>query len=339
MRFLPKTLLVAAALVVQSLTLAASAEPSGADKAVADALFRKGRELMEAGQVSAACGSFSESQRLDPQLGTLINLAICHERENKTASAFGEYSEAAGLAARTKQTDRERFARSQAEAIEKRLSRILLAGPAEPGLTITLDGKALGASVIGAPLPLDPGEHVIFADAPGKRRWEHKLEVPVGPATVTVTIPLLEIMTPAPPVLAPPVLAPPVIAPPVIAPPADTVSGPDPKRVAGAVLTGAGGVGLVIGAVFGGLAFSRESDANKACPSTTCPTQAGLDLHSSASRSATTSTVAFVAGGVVAATGVVLLVLSRGGDKPAPRAFVTPLIGPAQGGLVFGGAF
>ena len=334
MRYHPNTLSVAAVLVVQSLTLAASADPSGADKAVADALFRKGRELMEAGQVSAACGSFSESQRLDPQIGTLINLAICHERDNKTASAYGEYSEAAGLAARAKQTDRERFARSQAEAIEKRLSRLLLAGPAEPGLTITLDGKALSASVIGAPLPLDPGEHVIFADAPGKRRWEHKLEVPVGPATVTVTIPPLEIMTP--PVVAPPVVAPPVVAPP---PPPDIVSGPDPKRVAGAVLTGAGGVGLVIGAVFGGLAFSRESDANKACPSTTCPSQAGLDLHNSASRSATTSTVAFVAGGVVAATGVVLLALSRGGDKPAPRAFVTPLLGPAQGGLVFGGAF
>jgi hypothetical protein len=66
-------------------------------------------------------------------------------------------------------------------------------------------------------------------------------------------------------------------------------------------------VGLGLGAVFGLQASSKWSDAKSKCADYPygCNTEA-TDLRSSASSTATLSTVAFVAGGALLATGLVL---------------------------------
>ena len=61
-----------------------------ADVATAEKLFQEGRRLMANGSIEEACAKFTESQRLDPSSGTLINLAACHAELGMTASApFG----------------------------------------------------------------------------------------------------------------------------------------------------------------------------------------------------------------------------------------------------------
>src|SRR5262249_55537702 len=49
------------------------------DPAAAEALFRQGRQAMEAKDFATACPKFAESQRLDPAVGTLMNWATCEE--------------------------------------------------------------------------------------------------------------------------------------------------------------------------------------------------------------------------------------------------------------------
>jgi hypothetical protein len=71
------------------------------------------------------------------------------------------------------------------------------------------------------------------------------------------------------------------------------------------VVGGAGVAGLAAGAILGGVALSENKNAEKQCLGTVCPSQ-GFSSSQSASHAATGSTIAFAAGGVLAAAGVVL---------------------------------
>ncbi|HEY8925253.1 MAG TPA: hypothetical protein VIU64_12785, partial [Polyangia bacterium] len=52
---------------------ARGAEPTTGERAIAESLYDRARRQMDEGQVTAACESFAESQRLDPGTGTLLN--------------------------------------------------------------------------------------------------------------------------------------------------------------------------------------------------------------------------------------------------------------------------
>ncbi|MEO8796423.1 MAG: hypothetical protein ABI551_00935 [Polyangiaceae bacterium] len=68
---------------------------------VSEQLYRQGQELMKSGNVHEACAKFDASYRADTTaVGSLTALAACHEREGKTASAWGEYTTVASIAQR-----------------------------------------------------------------------------------------------------------------------------------------------------------------------------------------------------------------------------------------------
>lgn len=99
---------------------------------------------------------------------------------------------------------------------------------------------------------------------------------------------------------------------------------PPPNRVPAFVSFGVGGAGLVLGAVFGGLAMAQasgvKSDAKKECPGDTCK---NADLEDRKSAAITKGWVANVGFGVAiagAVTGVVLLVTAKAPKAEQQRA-------------------
>lgn len=283
---------------------------SGGNRAAAEALFNQGRELMTAGKFAEACPKFEASQQLDPGLGTMLNLAECYEKTGRTASAWAEYREAIPLARAAGSKARQDLATERAQALQERLStltiRAMSGEDANAHLEIRRDGVALQEAELGSPIPVDPGEHVIEAVAPGKQPWSSKVQVGPNAAKVAVDVPSLKVADSS--AAPPPTQAPATTTTTITSPPAD--AGTDPgaaRRTTGLILGGVGVVGIGLGAFFGVSASSKWSDAKDMC--TDYPYgcgEAGANKQADARSAATISTVGFVAGGALLAAGAVL---------------------------------
>ena len=114
--FAPSLIAVGMAFGSLCMERAASADPSGQDKVAAETLFVNARKLLTDGKYAEACKALAESQRLDPGVGTLLNLGRCYEKLGQTATAWSTYREAAAAARAARQTAREKNARVAAEA-------------------------------------------------------------------------------------------------------------------------------------------------------------------------------------------------------------------------------
>lgn len=294
-----------------SVPLHAAAEESrpAGNRAAAEALFNQGRALMTSGKAAEACPKFEASQQLDPALGTKLNLAECYEKTGRTASAWAEYREAIPLARAAKSKARQDLATERAQALEGRLStltiRAISGEGADPRLEIRRDGVALQAAELGAPIPVDPGEHQIEATAPGKQKWSSKVQVAGDAARVQIEIPRLAAEGGVAPVAT---SAPLVTTAPTNQPLTDqSGSNGSAQRTTGLVFGGAGVIGVGLGSFFGLRASSKWSDAKATCTDYPfdCGTK-GTDLSSSARSAGTVATIAFVAGGALLATGIVL---------------------------------
>jgi hypothetical protein len=318
----------------------AAAQSLGEASAIAEGLFQQARELVKQGRYDEACPKLAESQRLDPKLGTLLNLAVCHEKQGRTASAWGEYSSAAGIARREGQREREEFARKQLAALEKQLSHVVLqlSGPV-PGLQITLDDQPLTVAVVGVPLPIDPGVHRLAAAAPGRLPWSREVDVPKDRTDMVITVPALDSVPAAAPVpqsaVAPVVV--PAPSPPLAPAPQEPPSrrGRPPPSSTPPVLMGVGfgvgGAALLVGAVTGGMSLSNTSSIKSLCSGNACPSgqQGAID---SATTLANVSNVAFALGAAGVAVGIVGVVL-RPRTPEQDALVVSPFVGPGVAGL------
>lgn len=172
--------------------LAAAQAPSDT-KAAANALFEEAKRLIAAGDVDGACAKFEASLQLLDQFGVRLNVADCHERQGRTATAWAEFSEAASQA--DKRGDaRGAYARQRAEALEPRLTRLAIAvRPANrpPGLVVRRDSVVVPSEAFGTPLPVDPGSHTITASATGTQPWSTRIDARKPGEVITIEVPHL----------------------------------------------------------------------------------------------------------------------------------------------------
>ena len=162
-----------------------------ADTATAQAALKQAEGLAKQNKWAEACPLFEASYNAEAQLAVLLQLADCHERIGRTATAWAEFNDAVGLA-RSKGDKREADAQKRANALKLRLAKLRLKPPKTeiPGLFVRR-GNVDITVLVGGDIPIDPGEHELSASAPGYVEWKHKINV--GPTTVTeVEIPALE---------------------------------------------------------------------------------------------------------------------------------------------------
>lgn len=121
-------------------------------------------------------------------------------------------------------------------------------------------------------------------------------------------------------------------------PPADRKRG---QRIAGYVLLGAGGAGLIVGGILGGVASSTANDADNAEF-----VDERLSMRDDARRQARAADAMFITGGVLAAAGLVLVLTTLSKGKKAStatassRRFVfSPAATPTSAGAVVHGRF
>lgn len=306
--------------VVVTLSLmlcAAEASAEAFDSAGAEVLFREGKQLMDQKNYTAACPKLAESYRLDPATGSLLALALCYERAGKLASAWVAYTDAAARAKREGQEDREQGARARARELEPKLARLVVnvEAPDTPDLVVTRDGVLLGAAALGSAIPVDQGQHVVEARAPGREPFREVVEA-ADTDEVTVVVPELAVArTEKAHVEAPaPVNSAEAETGPVDAP--NTKGDDSALSTAGMVIAAVGVVGLAVGTYYGIRALSLKNQANCSGP---CDGYA-YDKQQEAYDAGNISTIAFVAGGVLTGTGLALYLIGAPEDSGAASA-------------------
>jgi len=313
---------------------------TGADRALAEALYDEGRRLMAEGQIAPACAKLEESQRLDPATGTLLNLAACREREGRIATAWMLFKDAAAAARRDGRQDRVEYADGKVAELDPRVSRLTIEVPAASateGLEIRLDGVVVRSVAWGIPTPVDGGQHVVEATAPGREPFRAEVVIAAEGGNERLAVPaLVPAVASAAPAGSPPPAAGGVVA--GSAPPVDE---PPPARRSRTGVYVAGGVtgGLTVGAVVTGilaLDSAAEFEAANDDPERTVAERESL--RSDAHRLQVVNTV--LTGAAIAGAGVTvaLIAIRPRADAAAGRWHVSPWVSVDGGGLSVGGA-
>lgn len=129
------------------------------DPAAADALFQAGKQLVAEKKYAEACSKFDASYKLDPTLGTLLNLADCYEKAGRFATSWSTWGAAMSQAQRDKDP-RADYAKERREALAPRLPKVVIRVYGMlPGIDVYWDDAKLPAGVFGTDMPTDILEH------------------------------------------------------------------------------------------------------------------------------------------------------------------------------------
>lgn len=300
--------------------------------AAAEVLFTEGKQLAARGDYALACPKFEASLRLDPALGTRLNLGDCYEALGKLASAWAMYKAAADVAG-IQRDQREALAARKARQLEPRLPRLVVRvdDPPTPGMTIVRSGAALEPAMLGSATFVDPGRTVITASAPGYVTKTITIEAKEGGVDEVVIPALVRVASsdPAPTPARPQV--------------AEHSGVPLPPSRRRAFVVGGAGVGVLVGGlVIGALAHARWNDAfaRGACSKVdlTCTSEGQRDLDS-ARTGATISTVTVGVGLAAVGVGVYLYLTGRTTRREVTTARWVPIVTPSATGVGWGYAF
>ena len=303
----------------------ASQAPSGSSQAVA--LGHQGIELYNKRRWVEAYDKFSTAEALKHSPAFVLYMAHSKRQVGELLAARGLYQRVAdeklGDDAAKPFKDAQANAKAEIARLEKLIPilKLQITGTGADNARVEIDGQAITSADLNA-LRLDPGVRRIIARSTIGTVAQENVNLGVGARTEV----LLTLRAPAPAPRPPATDAPgPHMNPSPLPPGADG----EPRVgsiVPGAITLGLGVVGLGVGAVTGAIASGKKSDLDALCGSSPCP-ESARDTFDSAANMAHASTASFIAGGVLGAAGVTLLIVRPqlgGSSNSAARVVVSP---------------
>lgn len=290
----------AAAACVLVATSSRGAAQAPSRQGVAQTLFDEARVHFDRGEWSAACDKFRSSHELDPRGGTLLNLALCREKQGRVASAWTAFAEARNLASKEGRSERVAFAEKKLRELEPSVPKLVVvveAATQRPDLAIRLDGDELPRAAWNVGVPVDPGPHRVEATASGRVPFSTIAAAALASQVRVVVTPLAESRETGDRARTAPAVA------------------TGPARWPGWLLVGAGVAALGVGAGFGAKSFGERGDAEDLCRANRCAE--GRALDDQAGRSAWVSNVGIGVGAVALVAGL-YLVLRSADQSPRP---------------------
>ena len=315
----------------------ASAQSAGAQ---AEAMFREGRTLLNAGKVAEACAAFEASHKLEPAMSTLMNLAACRERNGQFATAWGLFLDAERQTrGGTDDANRRlhQVALERATKLEPRISKLTINVSADSQidrLEILRGADVIDPAMWNRALPVDGGRYKITARAPGAAAWTSEIEIAHEGDVKTVEIPKLQSVVGLPAAAHARGRAPESVA-----GPSDAGEG---ARGARLPLVIAGGGALLLGGAVGAILWGNSSYDQARAEQTS---QARRDsLYSSANTKRHVALGLAAAGIACGGVAAWLYISGRTGERSATSAVaartrVVPVVDSTGVGLVILGGF
>jgi hypothetical protein len=301
---------------------AAAQELDDASRTAARALGTSGLEAFEGGRFQEASDKLEKAYAIArvPTLGLWSARALA--KLGRLLEAAARLEEAASIELPEGEQELQRRAKVEAreelETLQARIPQLVVEVEGAPPdqVSVTLDGKPEPQIIVGQKLLIDPGRHRIQATY-GESTLKQEVQLAEGDAR-TLVLPFSDSAA-------------------VAAGTAEAESessslamdrqggaSASPLKALGWVSVGLGGVGLVVGGVAGVITLGKKSDIedNPRCNGNRCaPSE--QDVVDSYRSARSISTIGFIAGGVLTAAGVTLLITqsSNGADT---QAFIGP---------------
>ncbi len=207
----------AIALAVGLLVGGAGRDARADDQSTAEEMFERGRKLMENNAtLNEACRTLQDSLKLWDRGDTVLNLAECHRRQGKTATAWFEFDRALSVGTKVHFPEAIAAATRLRDALAAKLSKLTVAVPpataAIAGLTVEVETTPLplGDAPTSPPEPwprdrwntgvvLDPGRVRVTAHAKGYKPFQAEVQLGADKDAKSVVV-VLEVEPPPPPV-------------------------------------------------------------------------------------------------------------------------------------------
>lgn len=284
---------------------------SPAALALDESMLSTARELGEQGLAAYDAGRYDEAaQKLLQAYGAVKvptfarNAARALAKQGKLVAAAELYLQATRLEPNELWRGDLQQQAQQESAVERaallaRIARLQIAleGASSQDTSVTVDNEAVPAALVGADQFADPGLHHVVGKH-GARTVDQSIELREGEHG-QVVLRFTVAREPAP------TLAPPV--PPAQAAPT-SVKQSNLRRTVGWVSLGVGAAGVTVGAVTGIALLVKQSHLHAdGCAGSVCTKQSEASGVNSFNSLRPVASVGFIAGGVLAATGVALL--------------------------------